>query len=88
MSPLRSWSFFLSLALAALVFVSGSRADDQPKTPPKKDTGKPANPLQDLQEAFSKGVTVTPVQLKDLPKEITDGAAKNALGAAIKKVVA
>jgi hypothetical protein len=51
----------------------------------KKDKPDQVNPLQALQEAFKKGVTVTEIELKDLPKEITEAAAKNSPGATIKK---
>ena len=71
-----------SLALALLVVAgpAGLRGDD-PK-PPKKDEAKKDNPLQALQDAFNKGVTLKDVDPKDLPREISDGAAKNAPGTA------
>ena len=55
---------------------------DEPKKPAEK---KQPNPLQALQDAFKKGVTLTSVEPKDLPKEITDASAKHAPGASIKK---
>jgi hypothetical protein len=78
-----AWKFARSLALAVLLVVGtdGTGAEPNPKAPP----GKQANPLKALQDAFSKGVTVTAVEPKDLPKEITAGAAKNAPGASIQK---
>jgi hypothetical protein len=82
MTPHTACRFVAGLALAALL-VSGLRGADDPKTP-KKDA-KPDNPLQALQDAFKKGVTLTDVDLKDLPKAVSDGAAKHAPGAAIKK---
>lgn len=81
-----AWKVAGSLVLAALFLAgpNGSRGDD-PKDPPKKDAGKQPNPLQGLQDAFNKGVTVTAVEPKDLPKEITEAAAKDAPGATIAK---
>ncbi len=87
MSLRDAYKFAAGLALAALLVAAtgGLRGDEKPKPAPKKDDGKQPNPLQALQEAFKKGVTVTSVEPKDLPKEITEAAAKNAPGAAIKK---
>lgn len=73
----------MALAVLLVAGPAGSRGDD--KAPPKKDDTKKDNPLQALQDAFNKGVTVTDVEVKDLPKAITDGAAKSAPGATIKK---
>jgi len=73
----------LTTLLAAAA--GGLRGDENPKTPPKKDEGKQPNPLQALKEAFAKGVTTKAVEPKDLPKEITEAAAKNTPGASIKK---
>src|SRR5262245_46576536 len=74
------------LALAALLVTGPTGMSDQGQSnPPSKDAGKQANPLQALQDAFAKGVSVKEVDPKDLPKEITEGANKNAPGAAVKK---
>jgi hypothetical protein len=83
----RPWRLAGNVAVVALfvTLLAGLRADENQKDPPKKDGGKQANPFQALQDAFSKGVTVTAVDPKDLPREITDAAAKNAPGASIKK---
>jgi len=73
----------LALALLLVAGPAGLRGDD-PK-PPKKDDAKKDNPLQELQDAFNKRVTLKDVDPKDLSREISDGAAKNAPGATIKK---
>jgi hypothetical protein len=79
--------FAAGLTLAALLATtpSGVRGKQDTKTPPAKDAGKQPNPLQGLQDAFKKGVTLTSVNPQDLPREITDAAAKNAPGATLKK---
>jgi hypothetical protein len=59
--------------------------DQGQNNPASKDAGKQPNPLQALQDAFSKGVSVKELDPKDLPKEISEGASKSAPGAAIKK---
>lgn len=59
---------------------------DQPDKPAIKDDGKQSDPFQALQEAYSKGVSTTPVEVKDLPKEISDGAIKARPGGSIRKV--
>jgi hypothetical protein len=76
------------LAAPAALFVLWSFAlgqDPAPKKAPAKDGGKQANPLQGLRDAFAKGVTTTVVDVKDLPKTITDAAAKQVPGASIRK---
>ena len=87
MSLRDAFKFAAGLTLATLLAVgAGSlHGDDGTKTPPKKDEGKQPDPLQALQDAFSKGVTVKDVDPKDLPKEITEAAAKNSPGSSIKK---
>lgn len=75
-----SWRYAGALALTTCLITSAGFADDA-KAPDKK---KP-NPLQALQDAYTKGVTVTDVATKDLPKAIADGAAKHAPDAAVKK---
>src|SRR5262249_15254473 len=83
----RNTSQFVSGLMLAALMVAGSavlRGDEDPKTP-KKDGAKQENPLQALQDAFAKGVTLTDVDPKDLPKVIADGAAKIAPGATLKK---
>jgi len=67
--------------LLTWLLVAGAKGDE-PKKPAEK---KQPNPLQALQDAFKKGVTLTTVEPKDLPKEITDASAKHSPGAAIKK---
>jgi hypothetical protein len=59
-------------------------AADQPNKEGKGSDQQP-DPLKALSEAYAKGVTTTPMEPKDLPKEITDGAAKARPGASIKK---
>jgi hypothetical protein len=61
---------------------------DGPDKPVKKEEGKKPDPLQALKEAYSKGVSTTPVEVKDLPKGISDGTAKAWPGASIRKAVA
>jgi hypothetical protein len=75
----------LTLATLLAVGAGGLHGDEGTKTPPKKDDGKQPDPLQALQDAFSKGVTVKDVDLKDLPKEVTEAAAKNSPGSSLKK---
>jgi hypothetical protein len=67
--------------MAASQVASGAHPD----RPAKKEEGKKPDPLQALKEAYSKGVSTTPVEVKDLPKEISAGAAKGRPGAAIRK---
>lgn len=86
MSQRMACRFAAGLTLAALL-VGGPaslRGSEDPK-PTKKDEAKQDNPLQALQEAFSKGVTLKDVEPKELPKEISEAVAKNAPGATIKK---
>ncbi len=80
-------TFGAALALAVLLAAGagGLHGDESQKTSPPKDGGKQPDPLQALQDAFAKGVTVKDVDPKDLPKEITEAAAKSAPGASIKK---
>jgi hypothetical protein len=87
MSQRNAFTFGASLVLAALLVpgTSSLQGKDSSKTPPKKDENKQTNPLQALQDAFSRGVTVKAVDPKDLPREITEAAARNAPGASIKK---
>lgn len=73
----------LALTVLLVAGPTGLRGED-PK-PPTKDEGKKDNPLHALQDAFNKGVTLKDVDPKDLPRQIRDGAAKNAPGATIKK---
>src|SRR5262245_50709628 len=74
------------LAFAALLLIGPAGMGEQGQNnPPSKDAGKQVNPLRALQDAFSKGVSVKEVDPKDLPKEISEGAAKSAPGAAVKK---
>src|SRR4051812_10558562 len=72
-------------SLALLAFLAVAAAGGQPDTPPRKDAKPNADPFQALKEAFAKGVSTTTVEPKDLPKEITDGAAKVRPGATIRK---
>ena len=70
--------------LLLLVFLACStvvHADD--KSLPKKEPAKQPNPLQALSDAYSKGVTTTTVDPKDLPKAITEAIATNAPGATV-----
>src|SRR5262249_11763563 len=87
MSQRKTNEFIVGLALATLIVTGpvGSRGDQPQKTPPNKDAGKQPNTLQALQDAFSKGVSVTAVDPKDLPRQVTEAATKNAPGASIKK---
>jgi hypothetical protein len=71
--------------IVLLATVAGGGAAGQSNPPAKKEAGKQPDPLQELKEAFAKGLTTTPVEPKDLPKEITDGAAKARPGAAVRK---
>jgi hypothetical protein len=80
----QSWRCAASVALAALLVPAGLFADEAQKKPADKGAKQPS-PLQALQDAFNKGVTTTAIEPKDLPKEITDGAAKQAPDASIKK---
>jgi K+/H+ antiporter YhaU regulatory subunit KhtT len=80
----RSFPSALALIALALAVAPGDCAD-QPKDPPKKEEGKQPDPLQALKEAFAKGVTTTPIEPKELPKEIGEGAAKVRPGATVKK---
>jgi hypothetical protein len=57
---------------------------NQPDKAGKNDEGKKLDPLQALKEAYAKGVSTTPVEVKDLPKEISEGSAKARPGAAIR----
>src|SRR5262249_34006224 len=77
----------IGLALAALLVTgpAGTSADQGEKNSSDKDPSKPTNPLQALQDAFSTCVIVKEVDTKDLPKEISESAAKNAPGATVKK---
>src|SRR5262245_19866909 len=50
-----------------------------------KEGEKQPNPFQALQEAYAKGVSTTRVEVKDLPKEISAGAAKARPGATVGK---
>lgn len=87
MSPSTAWRRVARVAFIALLIAAPGAvgADTDPKTPPdKKDPAKP-NPLQALQDAFNKGVSVMAVEPKDLPKEIAEAAAKHAPGTTIKK---
>jgi hypothetical protein len=86
MSQRKACKFVAGLAVAALLVTGpgGLYGDQDQKPPANKDGGKQANPLQALQDAFSKGVSVKAVDPKDLPKEITEAATKNAPGASIK----
>jgi hypothetical protein len=68
--------------LVAAAYVGGA---DQPDKPAKKEQGKQPNPLQALKDTYAKGVSTTPVAVKDLPKEISAGVAKARPGAAIRK---
>jgi hypothetical protein len=68
------------LALLALLVAAAPGGADEPKTPAKQP-----DPLQALKEAYAKGVSTTPVELKELPKPISDGAAKARPGASIRK---
>lgn len=74
----------VGFALVALL-AANAYGSEQPSSPAKKDGAKQPDPFQALKEAFAKGVTTTAVELKELPKEISDGAAKVRPGAAIKK---
>jgi hypothetical protein len=73
------------LALAALLGAGAGSLPgaENPQKLPSKDGGKQPNPLQALQDAFSKGVTVKAVDPKDIPRQIAEAAAKNAPGASI-----
>jgi hypothetical protein len=86
MSQQKACKFAAGLALAALLVAgpAGLRGAEDPKKP-DKDGAKQPNPFQALQDAFSKGVSVKAVDPKDLPREITEAAARNAPGASIKK---
>ncbi|HZZ78555.1 MAG TPA: hypothetical protein VFE62_08555, partial [Gemmataceae bacterium] len=71
------------LAIASLaLLVAVSHGTGQPA---KQEGKKQPNPLQALKDAFAKGVTTTPIEVKDLPKEISEGAAKARPGASVKK---
>lgn len=77
----------IGLALATLLVAGpvGLYGDQAGKTPAKKEGGKQPNPLQALQEAFAKGVSVKAVEPKDLPREISEAVTRNAAGASIKR---
>jgi len=70
-----------SAALLSLLLVLDA-SGDEPKKPAEK---KQPNSFQALQDAYKKGVSVTAVEPKDLPKEISDASAKHAPGSEIKK---
>jgi hypothetical protein len=63
--------YFASIltGIAFLVAAAPVASGDQPDKPGKKEEGKKPDPLQALKEAYSKGVSIAPVELKDLPKE-------------------
>jgi hypothetical protein len=73
--------------IALLVAAVPAGSADQPDKPVKKKDGKKPDPLQTLKEAYSKGVSTTTVEVKDLPKQISDGAARARPGASIRKAV-
>jgi hypothetical protein len=73
------WRYLGALALTTFLINSAGFADDA-KAPDKKP-----NPFQALKDAYAKGVTITDVAPKDLPKAIADGAAKQAPDATVKK---
>jgi hypothetical protein len=79
----RSWAVAGSLAVI-VVMLAGAASGQEQKSPAQKP-GKQTDPLQPLRDAFAKGVTVTPVDPKDLPREITTAVAKLAPGASVKK---
>jgi hypothetical protein len=72
-------------SLVVILLVSAGAASGQEQKPPAEKAGKQTDPLKSLRDAFAKGVTVTPVDPKDLPREITGAVAKQAPGASIKK---
>lgn len=80
---------YLLCSLAGILLVAAAVRDGsagQPDKPAqKKEEGKKLDPLQALREAYSKGVNTTQVEVKDLPKVISDGAAKARPGTTVRK---
>jgi hypothetical protein len=76
------WRLLAVFSVFAIILGVGGGRSQEPKSAAKDDK---KNPLQALQDAFNKGVTVTPIEAKDLPKEIADAAAKKSPGATIEK---